>query len=132
MRTLKESVCEAIKKNRLGTVELTVGQLVGRYYGKLNISKMTNKEFEMTDFDPDSLDKHFDGDYKNLLQKLSSFSVHLFIKLYVFFKSIIHIKCFSFFKAGSFRVRPILTNTNNFFFHSINVVNLNNASAAFI
>lgn len=64
MKTLKESICEAIKINRLGTVELTVGQLVGRYYGKLNISKMTDKEFKMTDFDTDSLDKHFNGDYK--------------------------------------------------------------------
>ena len=64
MKTLKESICEAIKKNRLGTVELTVGQLVGRYYGKLNISKMTAKDFETTDFDPISLSNNFNDDYK--------------------------------------------------------------------
>ena len=65
MKTINAFIIEKLKVSKNTDNGPTVADFILSYYDLSGISEFTFDEFEMTDFDPESLDDHFDGDMKS-------------------------------------------------------------------
>ena len=71
MKSLKETLNEAlVNEARHKMTKTTVGEYVAWFFGVKSIDDLKDDDFEMTDFDPESLENNFDGDYKKQLEWL--------------------------------------------------------------
>ena len=67
MKNITEYINEAKKKS----VVTTVGEYVAWYFGVDNFDEIDEDDFESTDFDPTSLEDHFNGSYSAQYEFLS-------------------------------------------------------------
>ena len=65
MKTINTFITEKLKVSNKAVSGPTVGDFICWYFSLSDISEFTFEEFEMTDFDPESLDEHFGGDMKS-------------------------------------------------------------------
>ena len=71
MKSLRETLNEAlVNEARHKITKTTVGEYVAWFFGVKSIDDLTDEDFEMTDFDPESLENDFDGDYSKQLEWL--------------------------------------------------------------